>query len=89
MKDFVKDWNGGHYDKMYQSLTQDEKKKQSKKDFVKRYETIYEQAGVKNLKVTAEKQDEDDKKKMTSSTSIIKSAWIQKQGRSLLKTRPS
>ncbi|QQD82459.1 penicillin-binding transpeptidase domain-containing protein [Bacillus siamensis] len=63
MKDFVKDWNGGHYDKMYQSLTQDEKKKLSKKDFVKRYETIYEQAGVKNLKVTAEKQDEDDKKK--------------------------
>lgn len=63
MKDFVKDWNGGHYDKMYQSLTQDEKKKRSKKDFVKRYETVYEQAGVKNLKVTAEKQDEDDKKK--------------------------
>ncbi|MGF7536018.1 penicillin-binding transpeptidase domain-containing protein [Bacillus mexicanus] len=61
MEAFVKQWNDQQFDDMYQSLTKDVKKEISKKDFVNRYKAIYEQAGVKNLKVTAGKVDEDDK----------------------------
>ncbi|MCY8464099.1 penicillin-binding transpeptidase domain-containing protein [Bacillus atrophaeus] len=62
MEEFVKEWNGQHFEQMYQSLSKDAKKEISKKDFVNRYKTVYEQAGVKNLKVTAGKQDEEDTK---------------------------
>ena len=61
MEAFVKQWNDQQFDDMYQSLTKDVKKEISKKDFVNRYKTIYEQAGAKNLKVTAGEVDEDDK----------------------------
>ncbi|MCY8279842.1 NTF2-like N-terminal transpeptidase domain-containing protein, partial [Bacillus inaquosorum] len=57
MEAFVKQWNDQQFDDMYQSLTKDVKKEISKKDFVNRYKTIYEQAGVKNLKVTAGEVD--------------------------------
>ncbi|NTU27766.1 penicillin-binding transpeptidase domain-containing protein [Bacillus tequilensis] len=61
MEAFVKQWNDQQFDEMYQSLTKDVKKEISKKDFINRYKTIYEQAGVKHLKVTAGDVDKDDK----------------------------
>lgn len=61
MEAFVKQWNDQQFDDMYQSLTKDVKKEISKKDFVNRYKAIYEQAGVKNLKVTAGEVDKDDR----------------------------
>lgn len=65
MEAFVKQWNDQQFDDMYQSLTKDVKKEISKKDFVNRYKAIYEQAGVKNLKVTAGEVDKDDQDNKT------------------------
>ncbi|MEY8820170.1 penicillin-binding protein 3 [Bacillus subtilis] len=65
MEAFVKQWNDQQFDDMYQSLTKDVKKEISKKDFVNRYKAIYEQAGVKKLKVTAGEVDKDDQDNKT------------------------
>lgn len=65
MEAFVKQWNDQQFDDMYQSLTKDVKKEISKKDFVNRYKAIYEQAGVKDLKVTAGEVDKDDQDNKT------------------------
>ncbi|WP_286365637.1 NTF2-like N-terminal transpeptidase domain-containing protein, partial [Bacillus subtilis] len=50
-------------DEMYESVSKDVKKEMCKKDLVKRYKAMYEEGGVKNLKVSGGEVDKEDEEK--------------------------
>lgn len=62
LKNYTKLWTEQNFEKMYDMLSEPSKKSVSKEDFVNRYKKIYEDIGVKNLKVSPGKvniKDED------------------------------
>ncbi|NPC92310.1 penicillin-binding transpeptidase domain-containing protein [Bacillus sp. WMMC1349] len=66
MDQYVDKWNNRNFEEMYDQLSAATKKSISKDDFIKRHQTIYEQAGVSDLKVSiVDQNDEDDKKDVT------------------------
>lgn len=48
---YVKEWNEQNFDKMYDYLSEEAQKKVSKKDFTDRYEKIYSDLELKDVKV--------------------------------------
>ncbi|WP_243292641.1 penicillin-binding transpeptidase domain-containing protein [Bacillus sp. FJAT-47783] len=58
---FITEWNNQKFDKMYDSLSSEVKEKISKKEFVNRYSSIYEDIQVQNLKVEFHKPEEEVK----------------------------
>ncbi|MFS0644776.1 penicillin-binding transpeptidase domain-containing protein [Siminovitchia sp. 179-K 8D1 HS] len=59
---YVDEWNGQHFDKMYDYLSADAKEKVSKEDFTNRYKKIYEDLEIKNVKVTFTPPEEVEEK---------------------------
>lgn len=64
---YVSEWNKGEFNKMYNSLSTETTEKFEKKDFVERYEKIYKDLGIENLKVTANALSEDEIKEASNS----------------------
>ncbi|KMY55555.1 peptidoglycan glycosyltransferase [Bacillus sp. FJAT-27231] len=61
LSEYTKLWNDEKFAEMYKSYVAPSSKKQVKeKDYVDRYETIYESLGVKNIKVTSLAKEEKD-----------------------------
>ncbi|WP_409303107.1 penicillin-binding transpeptidase domain-containing protein [Peribacillus sp. SCS-155] len=58
LAEYVKLWNDQKFDEMYGYLSSDARKEISKKEFKERYEKIYKDIEVKNLKVTYKKPEE-------------------------------
>ncbi|RFU67112.1 penicillin-binding transpeptidase domain-containing protein [Peribacillus saganii] len=66
---YTKLWNSQKFDEMYDYLSTDAKKGISKKDFIDRYEKIYDGIEIENLKITYKKPKEikeDSKRKNAS-----------------------
>ncbi|NHM30065.1 penicillin-binding transpeptidase domain-containing protein [Neobacillus terrae] len=60
---YIDSWNKKDFDKMYGFLSKDAKKSINKKDFVGRYQKIYEDLQIKDLKVQYKKPKKDDQPK--------------------------
>lgn len=73
LADYVKLWNQQKFDKMYAFLSKDAKKSISQKDFVNRYQKIYKDLQLTDLKVTFNKP-KDDKQAKESSANYTYSA---------------
>ncbi|MFI8709113.1 penicillin-binding transpeptidase domain-containing protein [Bacillus sp. NPDC077411] len=58
---YIKLWENKKFADMYDQLSEHAKKSISKKDFMGKYETIYEGIGVENVKVKIEKINNDKK----------------------------
>jgi penicillin-binding protein 3 len=56
---YVKLWNDQKFEEMYSYLSTEAKETIKKEDFVERYKKIYNDLGIKNLKVTYEKPEEE------------------------------
>ncbi|WP_462410275.1 penicillin-binding transpeptidase domain-containing protein [Neobacillus sp. Marseille-QA0830] len=56
-------WNQQKFDKMYEYLSNDAKKTISKEDFTNRYQKIYEDLQITDLKVTFKKPKDDEQAK--------------------------
>ncbi|MGG1546861.1 penicillin-binding transpeptidase domain-containing protein [Bacillus paralicheniformis] len=63
MDQYVDKWNDKKFEEMYEQLSAEAQKSISKDDFIKRNQSIYEQIGVSDLKVSAVDNDEDEKNK--------------------------
>lgn len=61
MDQYVDKWNDQKFEEMYEQLSAEAQKSISKDDFIKRNQSIYEQIGVSDLKVSAVDNDEDEK----------------------------
>jgi penicillin-binding protein 3 len=57
---YIKLWNEQKFDKMYDYLTEGSKEVISKEDFTKRYQKIYEDLEIKDLKVSFKKPEEQE-----------------------------
>lgn len=60
--DYVKQWNGQHWEKMYASLSNEAQQSISKEEFKERYEKIYADLEVKDLKVDFKKPEKVEEK---------------------------
>ncbi|MFY4777062.1 penicillin-binding transpeptidase domain-containing protein [Metabacillus sp. RGM 3146] len=73
-QEYVRLWNSGNFEGMYNDLSSDVQKSTSKEEFVSRYKKIYSGTGVNHLKVTYLKpekpQDSKDKKQVSLPVSI-------------------
>ncbi|WLR42537.1 NTF2-like N-terminal transpeptidase domain-containing protein [Bacillus carboniphilus] len=56
---YISQWNEQEFEKMYEQLSTESKENISKDDFVERYDTIYEDIEVNNLKVDFTKPEEE------------------------------
>lgn len=56
---YVKLWNDQKFEEMYSYLSTEAKETIKKKEFVERYKKIYNDLGIKNLKVTYKKPEEE------------------------------
>lgn len=63
MDQYVDKWNEQKFEEMYEQLSAEAQKSISKDDFIKRNQSIYEQIGVSDLKVSTIDNDEDEKNK--------------------------
>lgn len=59
--DFVANWRDQNFSEMYDQLTANVKKNIKKDEFVSRYEKIYQDSGVKQLKIDFKKPKEEIK----------------------------
>ncbi|RST74231.1 penicillin-binding transpeptidase domain-containing protein [Siminovitchia acidinfaciens] len=59
---YVKEWNEHNFDKMYDYLSEEAQGKVSKEDFTDRYEKIYKDLEIKNLKVDFKAPEEVEEK---------------------------
>lgn len=57
---YIKLWNEQKFDKMYDYLTEGSKKVISKEDFTNRYQKIYEDLQITDLKMTFKKPEEEE-----------------------------
>lgn len=58
---YIKLWNEQKFDKMYDYLTEGSKEVISKEDFTSRYQKIYEDLQITDLKMTFKKPEEEEK----------------------------
>src|SRR5699024_2366564 len=49
---YLKFWNNQDFEQMYHMLTEDSKQKYSNKDFIDRYEKVYEDLSIKEIEIT-------------------------------------
>jgi penicillin-binding protein len=61
--EYIALWNQQKFDKMYDYLSNDAKKKITKDDFTSRYQKIYKDLAIKDLKIDFKKPKEDKKAK--------------------------
>ncbi|XJZ27120.1 penicillin-binding transpeptidase domain-containing protein [Bacillota bacterium Lsc_1132] len=64
--EYVKLWNQQKFDKMYSYLSKDAKKSISQKDFVNRYQKIYQDLQITDLKIEYKKPKDDKQAKETA-----------------------
>lgn len=72
LSQYIKLWNDQKFDEMYGYLSSEAKKSVSKEDYVSRYEKLYSDLEIKDLKISSEKlsDDEKDKNKKKETTEI-------------------
>jgi penicillin-binding protein 3 len=60
LESYIKLWNEQKFDKMYEYLTEGSKGVISKEDFTNRYQKIYEDLQISDLKITFKKPEEEE-----------------------------
>jgi penicillin-binding protein 3 len=68
--EYIALWNQQKFDKMYSYLSKDTKKDISKKDFITRYEKVYKDLEIKDLKIDFKKPKEEKREKPSYSFSV-------------------
>ncbi|MGX6445583.1 penicillin-binding transpeptidase domain-containing protein [Neobacillus sp. K501] len=77
---YIKLWNQQKFDQMYDYLTEGSKEVISKEDFTNRYQKIYDDLQISDLKITFKKPKEDERDKEETAKSYTFSAKMNSVG---------